>query len=43
MKGSKMSAEDLRRWLATNAAATKKSVNRKKYNRKQKHKGEERA
>ena len=34
MAGSKMSKEDLQVWLAVNAAATKKSVNKKKYNRK---------
>jgi len=32
-----MSREDLHRWIQTNKAATKKSVNKKKYTRKKKH------
>ena len=38
MAGSKMSKEDLQVWLAVNAAATKKSIKKKKYNRKNKYK-----
>jgi len=37
MAGSKMSKEDLQVWLAVNAAATKKSRNKKRYTRKGKN------